>query len=101
MPKIQAHFYATLRSLLGQKTVEVDLPEGATVRDLVQALVQARPELRSQLLRRDGSLEPSIHIFLNGRDYHYLPQGADTPITQEGLKIDIFPPVGGGGAEAR
>ncbi|NPA31287.1 MAG: MoaD/ThiS family protein [Chloroflexi bacterium] len=97
MPRVQVHFYATLRSLLGQKTVEVDLPPGATVRDLVHALVQAHPELRAQLLRDDGSLEPSVHIFLNGRDYHYFPQGADTPITEENLKIDIFPPVGGGG----
>ena len=74
----------------------MEVPEGATARDLVHALVAAYPVLRGELLRRDGSMEPSIHIFLNGRDYHYLPQGADTPITTEGLKLDIFPPVGGG-----
>ncbi|NPA06666.1 MAG: MoaD/ThiS family protein [Chloroflexi bacterium] len=97
MPKLTVRLYATLRDLVGgRKAIEVEVPDGATVEDLVQALLEQYPELKPQILRQDGSLEPSVHVFLNGRDYHYLPDGIRTVVTTPGLEIDIFPPVGGG-----
>ncbi len=33
------NFYATLRGVVGQKTVEFDLPEGATVQHLLAEMI--------------------------------------------------------------
>ncbi len=95
MPKVKVNFFATLRPIVGQKTVEVDLPEGATVRDLAETLVLQYPALREHFFTEDGRLHHSIHILLDGRDFIYLPKGEGEEVTN-GAKIDIFPPVGGG-----
>ncbi len=95
MPKVQVNFFATLRAIVGQKTVEVDLPEGATVRDLAEALVRKYPALREYLFTDDGRLHHSVHILLDGRDYEYLEEGEHAVLTGKET-INIFPPVGGG-----
>ncbi len=95
MPPVRVNFFATLRPVVGQKTVEIDLPEGATVTDLAEALVARYPGLRPHLFNEDGTLHHSVHILLDGRDYHYMPQKERTPVHQA-QRIDIFPPVGGG-----
>jgi molybdopterin synthase sulfur carrier subunit len=40
-------------------------------------------------------LRPYVHVFINGRDAQYLPDGQCTVLTC-GDKIDFFPPVAGG-----
>jgi len=96
MPTVKVNFFATLRSLVGQKTVEVELPENATVRDLAEALARRYPALRPHLFQENGQLHHSTHILLDGRDFIYTEQKENTPVTQV-ERIDIFPPVGGGG----
>lgn len=99
MPRVRVNLFATLRSLVGQKTVEVDLPKNATVLDLAQALAERFPVLRPHLFQEDGRLHHSIHILLNGRDFIYTEEKERTPVV--GVeRIDIFPPVGGGGRKA-
>ncbi len=95
MPTVKVNFFATLRSLVGQKTVEVDVPEDATVQDLAEILSQRYPALRPHLFQEDGQLHHSTHILLDGRDFIYTEQREKTPIYQV-KRIDIFPPVGGG-----
>ncbi len=95
MPKVKVNFFATLRSIVGQKTVEIELPEDATVRDLAEALAQRYPALRPHLFQEDGRLHHSTHILLDGRDFIYTEQKEETPVAQA-QRIDIFPPVGGG-----
>src|SRR5690606_15498562 len=43
---MKVHFYATLRPIAGQKTVEFDLGEGVTVQELVDAVVTRFPPMR-------------------------------------------------------
>lgn len=95
MPNVRVNFYATLRPIVGSKTVEIDLPENATVVDLARALVERFPGLRPHLFNEDGTLHHSTHILLDGRDYIYLEAKEQTPINIA-KRIDIFPPVGGG-----
>ncbi len=95
MPTVKVNFFATLRSLVGQKTVEVDIPEDATVRDLAEILAQRYPALRPHLFQEDGHLHHSTHILLDGRDFIYTEKQENTPLHQV-KRIDIFPPVGGG-----
>lgn len=92
---MEVHFYATLRSIVGQKTVEIDLPAGATVREMIAEVVSRYPDLRRQLLDENGELYDHMHVFINGRDAPYLEEGMDTQISPEDT-VNMFPPVGGG-----
>ncbi|MCX7790654.1 MAG: MoaD/ThiS family protein [Chloroflexaceae bacterium] len=89
------NFYATLRPIVGGRTVEFDVPEGITVRELVDIVVTRFPPLRRELLNEQGMLYPHVHVFVNGRDAPYLPEGVET-IIRNSDTIDIFPAVAGG-----
>ena len=88
-------FYATLRDVTGQKTVEIDLPENATIRQLVDEIVTLYPLMRTKLLDENGDLWGHVHVFINGRDAPFLENALQTVIKASDT-ISIFPAVGGG-----
>jgi molybdopterin synthase sulfur carrier subunit len=92
---VQVSFYATLRPLVGAKTVDFALPDGAPVGALVREIVTRFPALGPKLLAADGSLARSVHVFVNGRSTLFLPEGIDTPVSTAD-SIDVFPAVAGG-----
>ncbi len=92
---MKVNFYATLRQITGQKTVEIESPDETTVRELVNIIIDRYPKMRRELLNEDGELWPHVHVFVNGRDARYLPSGSQA-VLQPGDKVNIFPPVGGG-----
>ncbi|MFN8481998.1 MAG: ubiquitin-like small modifier protein 1 [Anaerolineae bacterium] len=92
---MKVQFYATLRQVVGAKTVEVPVPPGSTLQTLVDTVVVQYPDMRSMLLDADGDLLGNVHVFLNGRDGHYLAQGMETVVAATDV-VDIFPAVGGG-----
>ena len=92
---MKVNFYATLRSIVGGKTVEVGFRDAMTVQELLDDLVTRYPALRSELLDENGNLHGHVHVFVNGRDVPFLTDGINTLITSEDA-VNIFPPVGGG-----
>jgi molybdopterin synthase sulfur carrier subunit len=92
---MQVNFYATLRPIVGQKTIEVDIHDGATISQLIDAIITAYPALRPELLDEKGELHGHIHFFVNGRDVPYLEHQMDTVLHPDDV-ISVFPPVGGG-----
>jgi molybdopterin synthase sulfur carrier subunit len=92
---MKVNFYATLRDITGQKTVDIDIPENATVRQLVDAIVRRYPLLRDKLIDENDDLWGFIHIFINGRDAPFLDDELETVINPVDT-ISIFPAVGGG-----
>lgn len=92
---MKVNFYATFRLITGQKTVEFDLPPGSSIRDLIIQVIRKFPPFSGQLLDDQGEMFRHIHVFIDGRDTYYLPEGLETILHQE-EKIDIFPPVAGG-----
>ena len=91
---MRVSFYATLRPIVGDRSAEVPLDEGATVRELVGALASRWPELSEQLFDEEGGLSRRVNIFVEGRDIRWL-EGMETPL-HPAQKVDIFPPVAGG-----
>jgi molybdopterin synthase sulfur carrier subunit len=89
------HFYATLRSVIGQREVEILLPDGTPMRRLVSEIVTQYPALRQEMIDQNGNMQSHIRIFVNGRDITHLENQIDTPLSS-GDVISIFPPVGGG-----
>ena len=92
---MKVNFFATLRPIVGQKTVELSLPKGTTAIQLVRLFVNDYPAMRWELLDADENFLPHMKFFINGREAVYLPDKFDTVI-QPDDKVDIFPPVGGG-----
>jgi len=92
---VKVSFYATLRPVVGAKHVELALPEGATVADLLDALLEGYPDLRPHLFGKDGRLSRHVHVFVNGRGAVYLPKRLDTALAPRDV-VDIFPAVAGG-----
>ena len=81
-----------LRSAVGgQKQVELD---GATIRELVDALVAKYPSLRQQLLDEQGDLNRFVNVYVNGQDVRYL-DGLETPVTDRD-EVRLLPAMAGG-----
>lgn len=89
------NFYATLRQVVGQKSIDFPLAEGATVSDLLEEMLKRYPGLRCELLDQDGNMFAHVHIFVNGRDVPFLEHSMDTVIKPEDV-VGVFPAVGGG-----
>jgi sulfur-carrier protein len=88
------NFYATLRLITGKKTVPLDLPDGVTVREMLESCFELYPALRKELMCGE-ELHGHVHVFVNGRDVPYLEKTLETQISATD-KLDIFPAVGGG-----
>jgi molybdopterin synthase sulfur carrier subunit len=92
---MKVHFYATFRQIIGAKFIELDLPAGSSIQAVVSAVIERYPRLESVMLDEMRQLRPYVHVFINGRDAQYLPDGQSTLLTPDD-KIDFFPPVAGG-----
>ena len=77
---MKINFFATLRQIIGQKTIDFDLPENVAVRELVEIVVTRYPAMRPELLDGNGHLWPHVHVFVNGRDAPYLENGVETAV---------------------
>ena len=92
---MKVSFYATLRQIVGGKTVKVEIAEGSTLRQLLQDLVARFPKLRAELFDENENLYGHVHVFVNGRDVSFLADKLDTQLKSEDV-VSVFPPVGGG-----
>ncbi len=92
---MKVNFYATLRQIVGAKSIELPVTDGITVRQLIEAVIARYPALRRELLDDQGNLYSYVHVFINGRDAPYLDQGLDTRLSPDDT-VSLFPPVAGG-----
>ncbi len=92
---MRINFYATLRQLVGGKTVEVQAaPPSTTVLAALESVTRDRQELGDEVWRAPGMLKEHIHVFVNGREISFL-NGLETAVSDRDT-LDVFPPVGGG-----
>lgn len=91
---MDVHFYATLRQVVGGKTIDFELPDGATVRDLLETSSRRFPALGPLIWKSEGVLGDYIKVFVNGREIRHL-QMLETVLPRN-CSIDVFPPVAGG-----
>ena len=79
---VRVQFYAQLRDLVGAPELNVDLPDKATVGDLLAKIYEQTPALRS----RDKSILIGAGVEFVDRNYELEPDE----------QISIMPPVQGG-----
>jgi molybdopterin synthase sulfur carrier subunit len=75
----------------GASTVQV---EGATLRDVLQALDAAHPGFGERLFDDSGALRKFVNVFVADDDVRYL-DGLGTPVP-DGETVSIIPAVAGG-----
>ena len=92
---MKVNFFATLRPIVGQKTVEFSTDETTTLQSLFDTILTEYPDIRPEMVDENGQLYRHVHIFVNGRDVHYLPDKMETIVTDKDT-INLFPAVGGG-----
>ena len=82
--------------VLGQRELEVPVPEGTTVRDFLSWMKEKWGERLESRLFQPGSAQPLPHIrlMINGRDIQFL-NGVET-IFQDGDEFTVLPLVTGG-----
>ena len=90
---MEIRFYATLRPLVGGRSVDLADPP-ATVAEVLQRLADDYPGLGEQLFDSGGAVRRFVAIMVNGRDIRHL-EGLDSRIPID-AELDIFPPVAGG-----
>lgn len=90
---MEVRFYATLRDIVGGRSVEVELDAGDTVNGMLERLFERYPDLEPEILD-NGELRHAVNIFVNGRSVRYL-DGLDTKLSLD-EDVTIFPPVAGG-----
>ena len=79
---VRVQFYAQLRDLIEVGELEVELPQGATVRELLEKIYTQKPALRAH----DKSILIGADLEFVDRNYKLNP----------GEEIAIMPPVQGG-----
>jgi MoaD family protein len=85
--------FGRFRDPLGEK-VEVDLPAGSTVCDLLENLASRSSDLRDQIFDSSGHVREDVNVMVNGR--HFLSiKGPETRLL-EGDEVALFPAVVGG-----
>ncbi len=80
--KLSIRLFAVARELAGCDAVEVEVPEGSTIRQVRQRLAEARPALAAVL--------PHV-LFAIGSQY-----AADNAVVPAGSEVACIPPVSGG-----
>jgi sulfur-carrier protein len=75
----------------GNKEVELG---GATVGELVSALTDQYPSLKSQLLTDEGGLNRFVNVYVNGQDVRYL-DGMATLVGDRD-EVRLLPAMAGG-----
>lgn len=94
--KVNVQFFAAVRELVGLREETLELPNGGTVKNLLDLLV----EMHGQRFRdyiydpKTGELRRSLQILIGDKPTSVL-NGLSTVLTDGGV-LAIIPPVGGG-----
>jgi molybdopterin synthase sulfur carrier subunit len=91
---LECRFFATYRAIVGQKSLDREFPDGATVAEVLSTLEAEYPDLEAQLLDEDGTIRPQLSVLKNGRDVTHMDGGATG--LEDGDSLSVFPPVAGG-----
>jgi len=91
--KVVIELFGLARYLVGRKEIRVDLPEGATLRDVVARLASQTKELIGQVIdgKRMELIEP-YSLNINGQ---YVARDLSMKVNEDDRILLLFTAVGG------
>lgn len=89
---VTVRYHSQLRQQAGAASEAVQVPEGATVLDLLRAIAGQRADLSLHLLDEGRSKRPSLLVFVNER------QVEDKHALRDGDEVILMTPIAGGAA---
>ncbi len=93
--EVEVRYYAIMRELAGKRFERVVLPEGSSVRDLIDLLVKRYGEgFERYIYDGEKRLRSYLSYMLNGVNVNSL-KGLETPL-RDGDILSLLPPIGGG-----
>ncbi|MCG2867068.1 MAG: MoaD family protein [Vulcanisaeta sp.] len=93
--RVQVKFLASLYDVTKVLKTEIELPDNATVMDLIRTIDKVvSPNFSSVILDDDGRLKDQYVILINGRSIDFL-HGLETRLSN-GDEVVFLPPAGGG-----
>ena len=90
--KVRFQLWGQLRQSAGEVSPEVEVPEGSSAAEAVQAFGQECEGVRSMLLDDGGGVRPVILIFRDGRQL----EASDIEPLPEGSELTLMSPIAGG-----
>ncbi len=99
--RVKVIFFGLIRRYVAEKNQEVELPDGATVGDLIAALTQQHgPEFEEHLINADRTVKGEVFITVDGLNVASR-QGLDTVLSPgaESHIVLVGPVVTGGTSE--
>jgi sulfur-carrier protein len=94
--KITLHTILGLKQVIGQKQIEIELPQESTMEDLLATMRQKWGETLTPHLidPAGGGIHSHLRVMVNGQTIQYL-QGMKT-VLKEGDEVLILPLISGG-----
>ncbi|MDT7969947.1 MAG: MoaD/ThiS family protein [Vulcanisaeta sp.] len=92
--KVQVKFLASLYDVTKVLKTEIELPDNATVMDLIKTIDKAVSPNFSSVILDDGKLKDQYVVLINGRSIDFL-HGLETRLNN-GDEVTFLPPAGGG-----
>ncbi len=86
MPRVKVNVFAQFRELVGSKEIELDLPEGSRVIDMLKYI-----ETKFPRLKLTGKSDKRTFILMKGGRWPELDD-----LLKDGDVYALFPPIGGG-----
>ncbi|ADN51144.1 MoaD/ThiS family protein [Vulcanisaeta distributa] len=93
--KVQVKFLASLYDITKVLKTELNIPDNATIKDLIQVIdTSVSPNFSKVILDDNGRLKDQYVILVNGRSIDFL-NGLSTKLSN-GDEVVFLPPAGGG-----
>ena len=87
--------FGTIRRVLQKQLLELDMPEGSTVRDVIDEVVNIGGPPLSRLVLREGEISGNLIVLLNKRDVRTLDGEFGVQVS-DGDVVTLLPHVQGG-----
>ncbi len=87
--------FANLVDVAGDRRIDVEADDASTLEEALDALFEAVPELRDEVLDSEGNPNEHINILVNGSTVAHEDGGLKRQVDADD-EIAIFPPVSGG-----
>lgn len=92
---MQLRFYANMRTVIGEPSMEVTDARLDTFRKLVNFLIDKYPEAAFHLLDENNDLRKDAPVYVDGRNPRLLKDGIDTSLARETV-VSFFSPISSG-----